>query len=47
MQLFAEALELPKDTFTNGTVDPGVGDSQTTLRMLKYHDITGQTFPAK
>ena len=47
MQLFAEALELPEDTFTAGTVDPGLGDSQTALRLLKYHDITGQSFPAK
>jgi isopenicillin N synthase-like dioxygenase len=46
MACFADALGLPHDIFTESTVDPGVGDSQTTLRLLHYHDITGQTFPS-
>lgn len=46
MECFAEGLGLPLDTFTTGTVDPGVGDSQSTLRLLHYHDTHGQSFPA-
>jgi isopenicillin N synthase-like dioxygenase len=44
MQCFAEGLGLPIDTFTTGTVDPGVGDSQSTLRLLHYHDTQGKKF---
>ncbi|TNY17060.1 hypothetical protein DMC30DRAFT_420155 [Rhodotorula diobovata] len=48
MQLFAEGVGLPKDTFTEGTVSPDDGgdknDSMTTLRMLKYHACEGKDF---
>lgn len=44
MECFAEGLGLPLDTFTTGTVDPGVGDSQSTLRLLHYHDTKGKQF---
>lgn len=44
MECFAEGLGLPLDTFTNGTVDPGVGDSQSTLRLLHYHSVEGKEF---
>ncbi|GAA5904977.1 hypothetical protein JCM8208_007649, partial [Rhodotorula glutinis] len=45
MELFAEGVGLPKDTFTEGTVSPDDGgdknDSMTTLRMLKYSECEG------
>ncbi|PWN46701.1 Clavaminate synthase-like protein [Violaceomyces palustris] len=44
MECFAEGLGLEKDTFTSGTVDPGVGDSQSTLRLLHYHSTEGKSF---
>ncbi|BGP42657.1 hypothetical protein JCM10449v2_006669 [Rhodotorula kratochvilovae] len=48
MELFAEGIGLPKDTFTEGTVSPDNGgdknDSMTTLRMLKYHACEGKDF---
>ena len=44
MECFAEGLGLPLSTFTEGTVDPGVGDSQSTLRLLHYHSVEGKEF---
>ncbi|KAJ1033837.1 hypothetical protein NDA16_000046 [Ustilago loliicola] len=44
MECFAEGLGLPLSTFTVGTVDPGVGDSQSTLRLLHYHSVEGKEF---
>lgn len=44
MECFAEGLGLPLSTFTDGTVDPGVGDSQSTLRLLHYHSVEGKQF---
>lgn len=44
MECFAEGLGLPLDTFTAGTVDPGVGDSQSVLRLLHYHSTEGKSF---
>ncbi|GAA5940076.1 hypothetical protein JCM3775_003271 [Rhodotorula graminis] len=48
MELFAEGVGLPKDTFTEGTVSPDDGgdknDSMTTLRMLKYSECEGKDF---
>jgi isopenicillin N synthase-like dioxygenase len=44
MSLFAIGLGLPPDTFTEGTVDPGLGDSQSVLRLLHYHPTTGKNF---
>lgn len=44
MECLAEGIGLPKDIFTHGTVDPGVGDSQTTLRLLHYHSVEGKEF---
>lgn len=44
MECFAEGLGLPFDTFTAGTVDPGVGDSQSVLRLLHYHSTEGKSF---
>ncbi|GAA6022003.1 hypothetical protein JCM10207_002403 [Rhodosporidiobolus poonsookiae] len=45
MELLAEGVGLPTDTFTVGTVCPEGSDredSMSTLRLLKYHDITGK-----
>lgn len=44
MECFAEGLGLPLDTFTQGTVDPGIGDSQSVLRLLHYHSTEGKSF---
>ncbi|KAH7911313.1 hypothetical protein BJ138DRAFT_1150934 [Hygrophoropsis aurantiaca] len=44
MECFADALGLPADTFTEATVDPGVGDSQTACRLLHYYDLGGKTY---
>lgn len=44
MTCFADGLGLPSDTFTTGTVDPGVGDSQSVLRLLHYHSTEGKEF---
>ena len=44
MECFADGLGLPRDTFTTGTVDPGVGDSQSVLRLLHYHPTEGKSF---
>ncbi|WVW84412.1 hypothetical protein I302_106446 [Kwoniella bestiolae CBS 10118] len=44
MECFAEGLGLPLNTFTEGTVDPGVGDSQDVLRLLHYHSTEGKSF---
>ena len=44
MECFADALGLPRDIFTVGSVDPGVGDSQSTLRFIHYHATEGKTF---
>ena len=44
MECFAQGLGLPLSTFTEGTVDPGVGDSQSTLRLLHYHSVEGKQF---
>ena len=44
MACFADGLGLPTDIFEKGTVDPGVGDSQTTLRLLHYHPTHGKDF---
>lgn len=44
MECFAQGLGLPLDTFTAGTVDPGVGDSQSVLRLLQYHSTEGKNF---
>ena len=44
MECFADGLDLPRDTFTTGTVDPGVGDSQSVLRLLHYHSTEGKNF---
>ncbi|GAA5964042.1 hypothetical protein JCM8115_000879 [Rhodotorula mucilaginosa] len=47
MELLAEGVGLPTDTFTKGTlpVQPDCSDSMSTLRLLKYHDSTHQNFP--
>ncbi|KAH7920597.1 Clavaminate synthase-like protein [Leucogyrophana mollusca] len=44
MECFADALGLPTDTFTEATVDPGVGDSQTSCRFLHYYDLGGKGY---
>lgn len=44
MECLADGLGLPTDTFTSGTVDPGVGDSQSVLRFLHYHSTEGKSF---
>ncbi|ORY20998.1 hypothetical protein BCR39DRAFT_554336 [Naematelia encephala] len=44
MECFAVGLGLPIDTFTEGTVDPGAGDSQSVLRLLHYHSTEGKSF---
>lgn len=44
MECFAQGLGLPLSTFTEGTVDPGQGDSQSTLRLLHYHSVEGKEF---
>lgn len=44
MECLAEGLGLPSQTFTEGTVDPGVGDSQSVLRLLHYHSTEGKSF---
>lgn len=44
MECLADGLGLPTDTFTTGTVDPGVGDSQSVLRFLHYHPVEGKSF---
>jgi isopenicillin N synthase-like dioxygenase len=44
MECLADGLGLPTDTFTTGTVDPGVGDSQSVLRLLHYHPVEGKSF---
>jgi isopenicillin N synthase-like dioxygenase len=44
MEILAEGAGLPTDILTRGTVDPGVGDSQTTLRLLHYHSVHGKEF---
>lgn len=44
MECLADGLGLASDTFTKGTVDPGVGDSQSVLRLLHYHSTEGKTF---
>ncbi|BGO94386.1 hypothetical protein NBRC10512_002084 [Rhodotorula toruloides] len=47
MELFAEGLGLPANTFTEGTVAPegtDKADSMSTLRLLKYHDCEGKDF---
>ncbi|SPO28686.1 probable fatty alcohol oxidase [Ustilago trichophora] len=44
MECFAQGLDLPISTFTQGTVDPGQGDSQSTLRLLHYHSVEGKEF---
>jgi isopenicillin N synthase-like dioxygenase len=44
MACFADGLGLPSDTFTAGTVDPGVGDSQSVLRLLHYHSTEDKEF---
>lgn len=44
MECLADGLGLPTDTFTTGTVDPGVGDSQSVLRFLHYHATEGKSF---
>jgi hypothetical protein len=44
MECFAAGLGLPIGTFTTGTVDPGVGDSQSVLRLLHYHSTEGKNF---
>lgn len=44
MECLAEGLGLDKSTFTEGTVDPGVGDSQSVLRLLHYHPTEGKSF---
>jgi len=45
MELMAEAVGLPTETFTNGTVSPDDTDredSMSTLRLLKYHACEGK-----
>ncbi|GAA5866632.1 hypothetical protein JCM1840_002412 [Sporobolomyces johnsonii] len=47
MELLAEGLGLPTDTFTTGTISPegtSKEDSMSTLRMLKYHECEGKDF---
>ncbi|BGP19217.1 hypothetical protein JCM10213_002086 [Rhodosporidiobolus nylandii] len=47
MELLAEGVGLPTDTFTLGTVSPDgtdKEDSMTTLRLLKYHECEGKDF---
>lgn len=44
MECFADGLGLPRDTFTEGTVETGKQDSQSTLRLLHYHDTKGKDF---
>jgi isopenicillin N synthase-like dioxygenase len=44
MECLAEGLGLDRNTFTEGTVDPGVGDSQSVLRLLHYHATEGKSF---
>ncbi|KAK8858397.1 hypothetical protein IAR55_002624 [Kwoniella newhampshirensis] len=44
MECLAEGLGLPLTTFTEGTVDPGLGDSQDVLRLLHYHSTEGKKF---
>lgn len=44
MSCLAEGLGLPSDIFEKGTVDPGMGDSQSTLRLLHYHATEGKDF---
>jgi hypothetical protein len=44
MECLAEGLGLDINTFTEGTVDPGVGDSQSVLRLLHYHATEGKSF---
>ncbi|GAA5864416.1 hypothetical protein JCM3774_002784 [Rhodotorula dairenensis] len=47
MELLAEGVGLPTDTFTIGTlpVQPDCSDSMSTLRLLKYHDSSEEPFP--
>ncbi|GAA5972433.1 hypothetical protein JCM11641_001843 [Rhodosporidiobolus odoratus] len=47
MELLAEGVGLPTNTFTEGTVSPDgtdKEDSMATLRMLKYHECEGKDF---
>jgi isopenicillin N synthase-like dioxygenase len=44
MGCFETGLGLPEGTLTHGTIDPGVGDSQSVLRLLHYHPTEGKNF---
>ncbi|GAA5972167.1 hypothetical protein JCM21900_003692 [Sporobolomyces salmonicolor] len=47
MELLAEGIGLPTETFTTGTISPDgtdKEDSMATLRMLKYHECKGEDF---
>ncbi|GAA5900996.1 hypothetical protein JCM6882_005997 [Rhodosporidiobolus microsporus] len=46
MELLAEGVGLPTDTFTKGTVSAEADkeDSMATLRLLKYHECEGKDF---
>ncbi|KAK4700665.1 hypothetical protein P7C70_g5578, partial [Phenoliferia sp. Uapishka_3] len=49
MELLAEGLGLPSETFTEGTICPEESDhedSMSTLRLLKYHACEGEDFGA-
>jgi len=46
MGCFEVGLGLPEGTLTEGTIDPGVRDSQSVLRLLHYHSTEGKSFGA-
>jgi isopenicillin N synthase-like dioxygenase len=44
MSCFETGLGLSPGTLTEGTIDPGEGDSQSVLRLLHYHSTEGKNF---
>ncbi|GAA5821746.1 hypothetical protein JCM11251_001003 [Rhodosporidiobolus azoricus] len=49
MELLAEGVGLPTNTFTDGSISPDgtdKEDSMATLRLLKYHECEGKDFGA-